>query len=197
MPVHVHLFSRGGSITITDATNAEKRGKSCDVIGVYGSDDFHTEHDCRKVSRFLVDWATGLDTKNVSFAECEQFIRAYLSTEGSEGDLWVEGKWGVNRNHTIVIEKKTIRGVDFPKEVLTAGVDGKWSGSAGDDGVSLSDEVDQYNLPARATFGQSANAAYKIAKSVWPQVEKAASFDEASRILSDAGCRLHYWCRMD
>jgi len=91
-----------------------------------------------------------------------------------------------------------IRGVDAPREVLTAGVEGKWSASANETGVSINDLVDHYNEPCCITpHDQKGRIAYQKAAKVWPQLESAATFHDACEILRNAGCKLHYYCRMD
>lgn len=84
------------------------------------------------------------------------------------------------------------------KPTLTAGLDGVWSGSASPDrGISLDDHTDRYNYPAEITTRQTPGSAYRKAAKVWDRVQSAKSMYEASRILTDAGCKLHYYCRMD
>lgn len=84
-------------------------------------------------------------------------------------------------------------------ETLTAGVEGVWTGTVCPEyGVSLSDLTDKNNEPASITHHSQTNgSAYRKAAKVWEAVKLAKSMNEASQILSAAGCKMHYYCRMD
>lgn len=83
--------------------------------------------------------------------------------------------------------------------ILYAGVDGVWHGKASvTGGISLGDMTDKYNEPACITRSpQTDGAAYRKAAKVWDAVKGAKSMSEAADILRAAGCKLHYYCRVD
>lgn len=83
---------------------------------------------------------------------------------------------------------------------MTAGVDGKWSLTISTDfGVSLDDLTDQNNLPAVITPSsrQTSGSAFKKARKVWDKIEACGTFRDVWQVLQDAGCKTHYYCRMD
>jgi hypothetical protein len=186
--INAQIWGGCGSIRIVDMTNANKRGKTCDVISIDGGDSWSYEraNDKWQAYRQLVGLLTemhGSDFESRGGVNLDVEFETILKTAR---------ELGCN-----VIERDAIRGIDAPKPVLTAGVDGAWSASAGSDGVSLADHTDRFNEPREITSGQTANAAYKLAAKVWGKLANCTTMHEASRILSEAGCRLHYYCAMD
>ncbi len=194
MAIHIKTW-RSGSATITDLTNAGKRGKKCFQLSFrgwipgYGSGLTHDAFLAVEVSREVLVYLDEIEKDQASLdfnfvaTKVGEIVRSAIEKGAAQNLLSCD------------IEE--IRGVDAPKPVLTAGVQGQWSGAIDKDGVHLSDDADQHNLPAAITNNQSADKAYKIAKGVWDRVQECKTFSEAYSLLSDSGCRLHYWCRMD
>ena len=84
------------------------------------------------------------------------------------------------------------------KPVLSAGLDDVWDGQASQSGgITLNDRTDRHNEPCMITSRQTNGSAYRKAAKVWEQVKGAKSMHEASNILHAAGCKLHYFCRLD
>lgn len=82
--------------------------------------------------------------------------------------------------------------------ILVAGIEGVWSGTCDPmHGISINDYTDQNNLPACITTRQTEGAAYKKGASVWGQVKTCAKFGDVCDVLRAAGCKLHFYCRVD
>lgn len=194
MAVHIQTW-RSGSATITDLTNAGKRGKKCPQLSFRGWIPGHTSgltHDAflaveasREVLVYLDD--VEKDQASLAFDAVVENVRTIVRDAIEKGAA----------ANLVACDIEEIRGVDAPKPVLTAGVQGQWSAAIDKEGVHLSDDADQHNQPAAITYNQSADKAYKIAKGVWDRVQECKTFSEAYSLLSESGCRLHYWCRMD
>jgi hypothetical protein len=90
-----------------------------------------------------------------------------------------------------------IRGIDAPRPVLSAGIAGKWSATADEDGLHLADLADAMNEPRMINTRQTDAEAYRLAAKVWHLLARARTMHEAADILTAAGCRLHYYCAMD
>lgn len=202
MKIHVQTWQGSGSAQITDMTNAGKNGKVCRVVRVQGwynttcgSSETHPEaakahRQTGRVMAYLAKLATGdicghaCDMVEADFDAVVKDIAAILSDDDATSH--------------VTIQAGEIKGIKAPRPVLTAGIQGKFSASADEEGITICDHVDQHNLPKMITpHGQTGNKAYKLAAKVWAAVEKATSFREAGDILSAAGCRLHYYCSMD
>jgi hypothetical protein len=186
----VHVQTWVGSATVTDMTNAGKTGKRCRVLRVSGASwDEWAGDDVQKLAarltRQIIRLLNELDTAN-----CFAMVRDRLTelVDEARADGVPEGY--------LSIHDEEIRGIDAPRPVLTAGVEGVWSGSVDEGGVSLH-ALDDVNQWRECTHGQTGAAAYKIASAVWGRVKEAKTLHEASSILRDAGCRLHGWCGLD
>lgn len=202
MKIHVQTWQGSGSAQIVDMTNAGKAGKLCRVLRVMGwynmtcgSSETNPEavkahRQTGRVMMYLAKLATGdicghaCNVVEADFDAVAKQIETILADE--------------DKTAHVSTYREEIKGIRAPRPVLTAGVQGQFSASADEDGISICDHVDQYNLPRMITPSrQSGSKAYKLAAKVWAAVEQATSFREAGDILSAAGCQLHYYCAMD
>jgi len=171
---HLQTWSGSKGAEVIDMTNAGKRGKTCE--------------------------------KTITWTHCapdalgDQFLELFTPELVSQGYDAISAAmyqaaatWAKGYN----VETRTIRGIDAPVKVLTAGIPGKWSATADNDGLHLRDLADQYNEWTEITIRQSNPDAYRRAAKVWPQVQAAQTMHEARSILEAAGCRLHGFCAMD
>jgi hypothetical protein len=168
-------------------TNAGKRGKTCRVAWWSGfrwtgdpTQTDYVEADHNSLQSEVVIKAL---TPEMSFDEALAAVRAAVDRFPAP---WV-----------LLSEPDEIRGIDAPKEKLTAGKDGVWCGTLDNHGVHLRDLTDPHNEPTMITHRQTNHAAYAMARKVWFRVMQATTMHEASEILRLAGCRLHYYCAMD
>jgi hypothetical protein len=186
--IHVQTWSGGGSLRITEMVNAGKAGKRCRILGFRGWLNTGTTEEAQRAHTLAVvarDWANRLDT-STTLEDAETALRALVA------------EFAPLPAYACEIYVDDIRGVDAPRPKLTAGVDGKWSASADENGVFVSEDADSYNEPAMCTPSSQSNArAYQLAAKVWGQVEQCQTFSQVGNVLRDAGCKLHYWCRMD
>lgn len=171
--IHVRVWSGSMSARITEMQNAGKRGKTCRTLRLAG----HYKPD---------------DEVRWFFQE----TLAKLSGEESLDDVALMCRALKAGCPTFEFYEETIRGIDAPREVLTANVEGKFFASADEDGVSLGDLTDRFNEP-RAYSRGSGSRAYGIAKKVWADVQAQATFYDAIRVLSGAGLDIHSYCGMD
>ena len=191
MSLHVEATEYGEWFRITDMTNAGKRGKRCRVLRFAGwrphvgcddrtSDAAKSHSLCFEMMRF-----TASVRPDASFDDVCAAARSLVSAAGLPESY-------------ARLDVEEIRGVDAPRPRLVAGVDGKWSASADIRGVSINDDADRFNEPCVITrHTQKATAAYEIAARVWDRVKAAATFGEAWSILTNAGWKGHYYCRVD
>jgi hypothetical protein len=198
--IYVRTWSGSGSARVVEMNNAGKRGKRCRVLRFSGW--FNTAGDRQSaayrahsltaaVVNYLAELAGGsayMVDGTTNAATLDEVRLTILAMIAEAGDT----------SNAVHLYDEECRGVDAPKVTLTAGVDGVWSGSVGDNGIYLADLTDQHNDPRIITpHDQANNTAYALASKVWGQVQAAKTFSEVQRILSDAGCRLHYYCAMD
>jgi hypothetical protein len=184
--IHVRTWTGSESVRITDMANAGKRGKRCRVIRFQGwrpSAGDATARAAADLCATVIGWAEHLDLAT-SFDSVAAELRAMVQAAALPA-------------HCAGIHEEEIRGIDAPRPRLTAGLDGVWSGSVDESGVSLSDHTDRFNEPAACTHNQSEARAYDLAARVWPRVRACRTMSEAKDVLRAAGCRLHYWCRVD
>ena len=181
--IHIQTYS-SGHIYITDMQNAQKRGKTAQRLS-YCGDKYRFEPDSPQAR--AVDAALALVQAMPEATPYADAVTA-IKTEIIKHNIY-----GLDD-----VYEATIRGIDCPLPVLTAGIPGKWSGQIDNDGVHLADLTDRNNDPRVITHHTQADTrAYALAAKVWDAVKAAATMGEASRILSAAGCRLHYYCAMD
>jgi len=193
MTIHVRTWPGSGSATVTDMTHAGKRGRKCRTLRISGAPSNWNWPPADEAQRLaarhtvhVLHTLENLDGK-ASFEDARETVR----------DLIAEARQqGVPLDYLTSYDE-VIRGIDAPRPRLMAGVPGVWSGYADETGIHLSDDADQHNMPAEVTHKQTEAAAYSIACKVWDRVQKAATMPEASSLLTAAGARLHYWCRMD
>lgn len=171
MAVHVQIWSGAGNAGVTDMTNAGKRGKVCRTFSFCSH---YAERSTAIVLHYLAH--------DVAESADYDAVRAHV------GSL-------VTAENTIY--DREIRGIDAPKPVLTATVEGEFSASIDSNGVHVSDLSDMHNEPRAITSKQSTAQAYKLAAKAWAKVQAASSFHEATNVLRDAGCSLHHYCAMD
>lgn len=184
MSVNIKVW-QAGSAVVTDMTNAQKRGKVCQVLRFNGWRPYPSDDPKVKLATRATDdviyYLNNVD-QSISFEEVVAKVEEILAKHGSE--------------HTRVYRDE-IKGVHAPVERITAGKEGSWGFSADETGVSVSDYVDQWNQPRSITHNQTPAKAYKLAKAVLAKLEKAETYSEACCILSAAGCRLHSYCAVD
>jgi hypothetical protein len=185
MTIHVRVWSGTGSARVTDMTNAGKRGKACRVLRFsgwmpFGGEEFHQR--CRDLCAQVLSYVQA-QPADADFDPVAARVREIVQASGLP-------------EHAVAVYDETIRGIDAPRPVLTAGVSGKWSASASEDGVSLR-QLDDVNEWTEITHGQTPARAYDLAANVWPKVQAARTQVEASDILGAAGVRLHGYCGLD
>ncbi len=190
--IHVQIWEQAGNARVTDMTNAGKRGKTCATLVIHGEGArwVDPKNVAQRVAMsFTTEVLTYLRSLGaaVEFLEVAFKVAAIVSRAQAEG---LSSEW-------LHADQGSIRGIDAPKPKLT--VDAPFfSACADEDGITIDDKKDANNQPCMITSSaQTKGAAYSIAAKVWGQVCKATTFSEAGRILSEAGARLHYYCRMD
>lgn len=192
--IHVQIFRAACNGRITETINAGKRGKTCRQIRFSGLDNAHI-------------WGRP-DDFALTVAAHTRGVIAFLGRAAADPDYTFDiveaglcvlidaaRAAGIGRE-MLEYSEGSIRGIDAPVPLLTAQGDG-WHARADDRGISLSDDSDRHNEPAMITTRQTHNQAYRLAAKVWQRVQAAVSFHQAGEILTAAGCRLHYYCRMD
>jgi hypothetical protein len=188
--VHIRTWTGSGVATVFDMTNAGKRGKMCRVIRFSGwgnsamSDT--PEGKASDFSRGVCHWLNALPL-SVPF----DVIRAEMGAKFEEFRRTAGNPFGIE------IHDEEARGVDAPKPPLTAGVPGKWSAPADEDGVSIHALDDVNEWTEITSSSQHKNVAYQKAAKVWDRVRKAKDRHEAHAILTAAGCKLHGFCGRD
>ena len=191
MTIHVQIWTGACNARITDMTNAGKRGKTCRTMRFSGTSTTYCCHNpawstAAEMTNDILGRLTGLP-EDADFDAAAELLRNAVEAARAEG---------VNDDFISLHEDEPIRGVDAPVEKLEASGDG-WRATADENGVTIDDTRDQFNEPCMITTRQKNSQAYRIARKVWDRVMKAASFHEVGDILRDAGCRLHYYCRVD
>ena len=188
MPINVRTWSGSHTARITDMTNAGKRGKRCRVLCFIGHvSPVKPDHPETAYTLRIYRAIAELD-RAMSFDAAAELLVGLICEAYAAGC----SEYGVR------IFEEDIRGVDAPREVLEAGIAGKWHARADEDGIGLYDDEDRNNEPAMITaHEQGANKAYDIARKCWHLVKAAPSFHAAGEILRQHGARLHYYCRMD
>ncbi len=190
--IHIQTWKGGPSARITDMTNAGKRGKVCRTFHWQGyrwngardaeNKRYHDNASASLQTEVMIDREL---TAEMDYNSAVLAIRASMA------------KWPAEERF-VSVREDTIKGIDAPREKLTAGVDGVWSGGAGENGIHLADLTDQNNDPRIITpSSQSSARAYDLARKVWFRVMQAKTMHEASEILGGAGCKLRYYCAMD
>jgi len=185
--VKIRLFS--GSANITDMADAGKRGKTCRRLIILGrhSEWPDTREPGAMAQRYTAQVFESIKDTADDFDTVRERVRDIIA---------VARIAGVPEGLLRCFDEE-IKGIDAPRPKLTAGVDGVWSGSADEDGISLSDLADKMNYPHEITHGQTNATAYAIAKKVWPEVQRAQTMSEAAKVLRLAGAKLHGFCGMD
>lgn len=190
MAIHVRVWTGSGTARVTDMTNAGKRGKKCSVLCVHGvASSYHWSGPAEKMAASYTDNLVRLADE---FDRAERFedlqVLMFRLMVAARSDGVPEG--------LLKLHEEEVRGVDAPKEPLTAGIPGVWSGGADEGGVSLS-ALNDVNEWREVSHRMTDARAYDLAKKVWGKVKEAASCHEAASILRDGGVRLHGWCGMD
>ena len=183
---HVRTWSGARSALVTDMTNAGKRGKTCRQLHV--AEPWRHYSSGQTLPQGWGDW---LDL----FSRLEALEKG--TGEESYEDIALLVRAACAGCPEIKHDEREVRGVDAPRPLLTAGLEGVWSGSADEGGIHLRDLVDRNNEPTAITHDQTNARAYELARKVWDGVKLARTMGEASDILSAAGCRLHYFCAVD
>lgn len=187
MSIHIQTWSGSSSARITDMTDAGKRGKMCHVLRFQG-DPCTSRHDsASRIATFDIMRRIEALTPKDTYEYAQDVLTTLIEDARAAG----VADWAVNVYH------ETIKAIRAPRPVLTAGVDGKWSASANEDGISMR-QLDDINEWSEITpHDQSKVRAYELAAKVWPRVQAALSLRAAADILRDAGCKLHGYCAMD
>ncbi len=186
--IHVQTWTGSGSFRITEMLNAGKRGKTCRILRFSGWTVSRNDEPYLTINRFtgdMVAWAASLPTTSdfdaVATEARSRLVAASLPTHAAS-----------------IYADEVIKGICAPRPVLTAAVPGKWSAHADIEGVVVNEDADQNNLPCCITqHGQTHARAYELAAKVWDKVKASESFSKACDVLREAGCKLHYFCRMD
>ena len=193
MQIHVRLWTGCRQVRITAMSNAGKRGKKCRTLSYLGTEEplrlpspessLAWEHSER-----IYQALASLDCETTSFDDAVALVTDLVEQARLAG---VSETW-------LRFFQNEVRGIDAPKLELTAGIPGKWSGTASEDGIRLHDLADPYNEWTEVTHPRQTNArAYEIAARVWPQVQTARSVHEAACVLREAGADLHGFCAVD
>lgn len=201
MTLHVDVPEHGHGFAITDMENAGKRGKRCRVLRFSGWRPHVGCNDSTSEAArsFTLCW---------EMQRFAQSVRDELANgDGVPGGATFDDVHAAARSlvdaarlpeHCARLYVDVIRGIDAPRPILTAGVEGKWSARADIGGVSVNDDADRFNEPCVITRSEQTKAsAYAIAAKVWDRVKAAATFGEAWAILTNAGWKGHYYCRVD
>lgn len=188
--IHVQIWEAAGNATVTDMTNAGKRGKTCEQIDfrgfIYGAPNCDIMHEVNQITRDTLRWLRELHPETPFAVVSEELTKRAKAAHAIH-----IAEWNLN------VYPRTIRGVDAPRTKLIAGND-KFNAYADQDGIHLYDLTDKMNLPASITpSNQAASKAYVIAAKVWDKVKSATNFHEAQNVLRDAGAKLHFYCQMD
>lgn len=188
MTIHVRTWQHSPNATITDMADAWKRGKRCRQIRWTGcAPPFAPDAAGEGWQRVwaLFRWLESLP-ESADFDAVAAELRARMAADG------------LPESRSAAYWDESIRAIDAPRPKLVAGVEGKWSASANESGVTVNEDADSYNLPCCITHhGQKDSAAYRIAAKVWDAVKACRTFSEAVDTLRAAGWRSHYYCRMD
>ena len=191
--IHVKTWTGACNARITDMTNAGKRGKKCSVLrfkgalwghGVGTPDQQHAKEVSTQIFYAIEDLRD--ESPSCDFATAAGIIETMIADARLQG---------IPESY-IAVYREEIRGVDAPVEKLTAHGDG-WNALADENGITVNDTRDLYNEPCMITSRQKKSQAYRLARKVWDRVAKAISFHEVGDILREAGCNLHYFCRVD
>lgn len=188
MGIHLTIWIGGPSARLTDTTNAGKRGKTCRVLSLNSPS---LDGDAAHFIRFELPRLAGVDTAAAGGKADGGVFLPLLDFDVLAAKIREAAPPAVST------EDREIAGLEAPRERLTAGHAGKWSGEVDEGGVTLSDLTDRNNEPRAITSGQVKSRAYVLAAKVWPQVQAAATFGEAAKILAAAGCKLHHYCAVD
>ena len=200
--IHVKVWSGSRSATITDMTNAGKRGKLCRILRVSGT-PWHGGANLTPEQKHILDWsdrllfaclalAPGADAEgrlvfDADFDAATAPIRAVVAS----ARVFSVPEWAC------AAYDETIKGIRAPRPRLSAGVQGKWSAGADETGISLRRHDDINEWSEITPHDQTGPRAYEIAAKVWDRVKLAKSMHEATDILRMAGAKLHGYCAMD
>ena len=182
--VNIRTWHGSASATVTEMANAGRRGKKCRVLRVQG---------------WFPNGVAGPEAETAGNVTHEVISLLDRTDESTPFDLIAQMVRAIAaKSNRVDVYDQEIRGIDAPRPVLSAGIDGVWSGKADNDGIFLRDLSDANNCPAECTpSGQTNAKAYAVAAKVWDAVRAAKSMHEAGQILRAAGAKLHYWCMMD
>lgn len=190
--IHVQVWSGSGSVRIVDMTNAGKRGKQCKVLSVRGEGSRWIDPS-QVVQQKAMDYTQEIILAAEGFSADAKFEDVAAAVEVIAKKAYADGVMPV----WLEMELREIRGVDAPKTKLIFENE-KFSACADDDGITINDKVDANNEPSMITSHvQTKGAAYAVAAKNWDKVISAKTFSEVGKLLSEAGARLHYYCRMD
>lgn len=199
--VHVKVWSGSRTARIIDMTNAGRIGKRCSTLRISGASwsasPFETDDQkaARLASESLIAQLEALgdhvnnggQVLDYDFeAVVELVLRRVHAAHAAGSPESYLNAFG-----------ESIKGIHAPRPVLVAGVEGKWTASADENGISMRqlDDVNEWSQITR--HGQTGPQAYKLAAKVWDRVKRCAKMGEAAEILRAAGCKLHGYCAMD
>jgi hypothetical protein len=197
MSVHIEIWEGGPSARITEMVNAHKRGLDCRVLRVscvrWHCDPLKLKPEQQLAARYSTEMMAHISeiqrlSSHVAFAfdDIREGLISLVNLARSKGA----------GDSYLSVTDETIKAIRAPRVALTAGVEGKWSASADESGISMLDLVD-VNQWREITHRQTAARAYEIAAKVWPRVQAAPTLRAAAEVLRQAGARLHGYCGMD
>ena len=191
MGIHVQVWTGSRSARVTDMENAGKRGKLCRMLRFSGSGLAYSDK-LDDASKEAINYTNSIlyylehEVGGIGYDEVRTKVLAFVAEARAKGvQEWALG-----------VHDEEIKGIAAPREVLTAGVEGKWSASADEGGISMR-QLDDPNEWSEITHRQTYARAYEIARKVWPDVQKAKTLRDAAEVLRGAGARLHGYCAMD
>jgi hypothetical protein len=199
--VHIKVWSGSGCARITDMENAGKKGKTCKTLRISGTSWGPSDHETPEQKKARKGWEAISSTLEMDFPESRR------DGEIADRDYAAMVEWvkkivsqvqgdGVPVYYLQAYDEE-IKGIHAPKPPLTAGVSGKWSAGANENGISLHELDDPNEWTEITPHDQSDARAYDIARKVWDKVKEAQTMREAANILRAAGAKLHGYCAMD
>lgn len=190
--IDVRTWNGSRSATMTDMSNAGKRGKRCAVLRFSGV-SYPGSSDLAKQAILatdeIMDVIEGFKTsETLDFGTAAGIVEAMVAHARKAGIP--EGYVSSYRDE--------VRGVDAPVPKLVHCVPGVFSAVADNDGLTLTDLADHYNEWTEITPSSQQNShAYRLAAKVWSSVAQCSNLHDAANVLRAAGCKLHGFCAVD
>ena len=180
--VRIHRYRP--SVTVTDLTNAGKRGKRCEEFTVYN-----------------LDWAT---KDAVSEIENMMDDLSRVKNYGQAMRVMEKGVEAINAATKYLVEtdSRLLRGVDVaPGGFSPIEIHGRYVHISADfDSFSVRDLEDRFNEPTCIPTGSGKKTAVKMFYRWATDNEnwiKGAKFEEVLNSMTKAGIPYHYYCAVD